>query len=546
MDIFKKSSAIRKFYLKRISTPLRITKRILDMKYKFNKIYKNFYYSSTDLKKQKEIEEYLKFQSKLKYRLQNFIKMAKLYFNEKIKVKDLYLNKSSRINERNNIYFNIIINYDKKFIHQPYLLPIRKRDILLNTSCITDANMANAIKKYKSINKKNSINLLGNKKMMRSSNSIKGKLNLRSSFITKKNEKEKKNIKISIHKNINSLIFDDKNKNRIIKIKKSLYNKNKDENNIFHSPNNLLRKKLILVDNNIHPLQLWDNRISAIKNIKAENNANKSNINLNIIEGKIEQKAINLNNNMLNNNFKRDNLNNIKRQNFEVKNNSLKLFSSYSDSKKNNDLKYSHSISIKYSMDSLNKEYYNYNNKKESLIEYNDMNINSISKKNTTIYEQNKNAFKLLPILNQNFNSTMDKSNKLHKKIKIFKKEAKIRTKHSKRKTNKITKKYFDKIEEPTIKSTLRIAKKRPWSREVNKYIYEDKKGHINFKFSYEKKEKSPLTFVEEYNRMRNRRRRINKKITSNIGFGVFSKQGIKENKLKSYFGLSFNTNKYY
>ena len=359
-------------------------------------------------------------------------------------------------------------------------------------------------------------------------------------------KKKKKNIKISIHKNINSLIFDDKNKNRIIKIKKSLYNKNKDENNIFHSPNNLLRKKLILVDNNIHPLQLWDNRISAIKNIKAENNANKSNINLNIIEGKIEQKAINLNNNMLNNNFKRDNLNNIKRQNFEVKNNSLKLFSSYSDSKKNNDLKYSHSISIKYSMDSLNKEYYNYNNKKESLIEYNDMNINSISKKNTTIYEQNKNAFKLLPILNQNFNSTMDKSNKLHKKINIFKKEAKIRTKHSKRKTNKITKKYFDKIEEPTIKSTLRIAKKRPWSREVNKYIYEDKKGHINFKFSYEKKEKSPLTFVEEYNRKRTRRRRINKKITSNIGFGVFSKQGIKENKLKSYFGLSFNTNKYY
>ena len=106
-------------------------------------------------------------------------------------------------------------------------------------------------------------------------------------------KKKKKNIKISIHKNINSLIFDDKNKNRIIKIKKSLYNKNKDENNIFHSPNNLLRKKLILVDNNIHPLQLWDNRISAIKNIKAENNANKSNINLNIIEGKIEQKAIN-------------------------------------------------------------------------------------------------------------------------------------------------------------------------------------------------------------------------------------------------------------
>ena len=96
------------------------------------------------------------------------------------------------------------------------------------------------------------------------------------------------------------------------------------------------------------------------------------------------------------------------------------------------------------------------------------------------------------------------------------------------------------------MRKTLRITKQRSWSKEINKFIYENKKGHINFKFAYEKKKKSPLTFVEEYNRMRNRRRKNNKKITSNIGFGVLSKQDIKVNKLKEYFGLSFNKNKYY
>lgn len=106
-------------------------------------------------------------------------------------------------------------------------------------------------------------------------------------------------------------------------------------------------------------------------------------------------------------------------------------------------------------------------------------------------------------------------------------------------------KNFFSQAECPTIKSTLRLTKKRYWPKKIHQYIYEDKKGHIICKFYLNKKLKSPLIFVEEYNRMRNRRRRNNKKITSNIGFGITSKQDIKENQnYKSNFGLFFNNNK--
>ena len=109
MDFIKKNFTFKKLYLKRITTPLRISKRISDMRYKFNKIYKNFYLSTTDLAKQKEMEEFLKYQAKLKYKLQNFIKVTKIYFNEKINLKELYPNKSAKFKDNNKIYFNIIL-----------------------------------------------------------------------------------------------------------------------------------------------------------------------------------------------------------------------------------------------------------------------------------------------------------------------------------------------------------------------------------------------------------------------------------------------------
>ena len=560
---FKKGLEIKKILLKRITTPLRISKKINDMKFKFNKIYRNFYLSSTDLKKQKEIEEFQKYQTMLKYKRQNFIKNTKIYFEEKINLKEIYPNKSAKFKENNKLYFNIIINYDKKLIHQPYLFPIKKRDYI-KRYYPTDPNKANIVNKIKSNSRRYGINLFGSKRFTKSF-LIKSKSALN---IKKRSENEKKGTKRTINRNLDTLKVDEKNRNKIIKIKKSLYMKNKHNKNNFKTPNNFLKKKLILVENN-HPLKNIENIVSPIKEINDINspnlnNINLNNLNLNIDKDKDDQNLINIQNNInINNdnlilnknifNEKIDNSNNNLNSisNPEAKNISFKSINSISNSRNNNKESLSpHSISLKYSIETSKNKPYNFimfnNNKKASTIEKKTINLNNINKKTISIYEQNKNAFKLLPILNKTFNSTMYKSNRLNRNIKTFRKETKIRTKYSKRKTNKITRKYFDKIVAPTIKSTLRIAKKRTWSKEMNKFIYENKNGHINFKFSDEKKKKSPLTFVEEYNRMRNRRRKNNRKITANIGFGVLPNKEIKENKLKAYFGLSFNTNKYY
>ena len=549
----KKNLELKKIILKRITTPLRISKKINDMKFKFNKIYRNFYLSSTDLKKQKEIEEYQKYQTMLKYKRQNFIKNTKIYFEEKINLKEIYPNKSAKFKENNKLYFNIIINYDKKFIYQPYLLPIRKRDYI-KRYYPTDPNRANIINKIKSNNRRYAMSLFGSKKLTKSFlKKSKSALN-----INKRNENAKNETKKNLNSNLNALKID---KNKIIKIKKSLNIKNKDNKNNFKTPNNFLRKKLIFVENN-HPLNNIENIVSPIKQINDINNSNLNNINLNLNIDKEndEQNLINIQNNI---NINNDNLilnknifnekldNNNSNNNVEAKNISFKSINSNSNSRNNNKESISpRSISLKYSIENSKNKPYNYimfnKNKNEASSKKKTINLYNINKKTISIYEQNKNAFKLLPILNKTFNSTISKSARLNKNIKSFRKEAKIRTKYSKRKTNKITKKYFDKIVAPTIKSTLRIAKKKSWPKEMYNYIQESKSGHINLKFSYEKKKKSPLTFVEEYNRMRNRRRKNNKKITANIGFGILQNKEIKENKLKAYFGLSFNANKYY
>ena len=338
-------------------------------------------------------------------------------------------------------------------------------------------------------------------------------------------------------------------KNKIIK--KSLNIINKDNKNIVKAPNQFIKKKLVLIDKNIHHLHNLESIISPLTKPK-EDNLN-DNLTLNIKDNTNEQINININICEQNNSKINDKNKNIYDINtfhiMETKNLSNKSINSHSNSGNKEIIITPHPYSMKFSIESLGNMKDNFislNNKKENSFNNKKNNIKNLYKKNSTFYEQNKNAFKLLPILNKNFNSTINNSDRINKNIKSFKKESKIRNKLSQRKTTKITKKFFDKIEIPTIRKTLRISKQRSWSKEVNKFIYKNKKGQIKFKFSYEKKSKSPLTFVEEYNRMRNRRKKNNKKITSNIGFRVCSKKEVKENKQKTYFGLTINNNKYY
>lgn len=60
-----------------------------------------------------------------------------------------------------------------------------------------------------------------------------------------------------------------------------------------------------------------------------------------------------------------------------------------------------------------------------SSIDNNDHNLNKNINKIMTLYQSNKNAFKYLPILNRTFNATMNKSARLKKNLKSFKKRVK-------------------------------------------------------------------------------------------------------------------------
>ena len=504
MELFKKNLIERKWCLKKITTPLRIKKRINDMNNNFNKIYRSFFLSSNELKRQKELEEYMKYQAKLKFQLENFIKEGRIYFKDNQNIKRQRKIKSAKFIDNEKLYFNIIISYDKKFSYQPHLYPINN---IIRYNCVTESHLLNIVKK---MSKKLSLRMLDKK--MTNSPSLKRSLKLRSSL------KNKTNLKSSSCKNMDSIKLNEENKNQIIKIKKSLNIKTKEinKNNMIKLSSKFLKKKYNLVENVFQPFQNLQNIISPIKQKYIINNY--ENINNYSLEPKNDSFKSNISNSL------KRNLNHI---------NSLDSLKHSKAFFQNNHLYYKINN---------NKKYINLDNDKQGK---NNMKINEINKR-TTIFEQNKEAFKLLPILNQTFNSTMDRSNRLTRNIKSFKNEEKVRTSKSKKKTIKITKKYFDLIEIPSMKKTLRLSKSKPLFKEVNKYIFENKKGQIKLNFSYrEKKEKSPLTFVEEYNRMRNRRRRTNKKITSNIEFKALS-GNIKENKIKTFLGLSSNTNKYY
>jgi hypothetical protein len=209
------------------------------------------------------------------------------------------------------------------------------------------------------------------------------------------------------------------------------------------------------------------------------------------------------------------------------KSNSLKSINSNSCSKNNKKIKSPKNESVKYSIESFKSK--TYKNKKFLII----------NRRTNSIYDHNMKAFKLLKILNKSFYSTMDLSNKIKKNIKIYKKESKYQTKKSKKESHQITRRYFKEIESPTIKSSLRLNKERSWSKS------EDIKILYNFKYNYGKKVKSPLTFVQEYNKLRNRRRKNNNKITENIGYRISPYLEIKKKELNSCFGLSFKNKKY-
>ena len=65
------------------------------------------------------------------------------------------------------------------------------------------------------------------------------------------------------------------------------------------------------------------------------------------------------------------------------------------------------------------------NNQNFSSVDNNDHNLNKNINKIMTLYHSNKNAFKYLPILNRTFNATMNKSARLKKNLKSFKKRVK-------------------------------------------------------------------------------------------------------------------------
>ena len=163
---------------------------------------------------------------------------------------------------------------------------------------------------------------------------------------------------------------------------------------------------------------------------------------------------------------------------------------------------------------------------------------NDTQKKGKTILEIKKTAYKILPKLSSSFNSTIGKSTHLKKEINIFQKDSKIRSNNSKKKKLKIIKKFFVQYDTPSIKSSLKVEKHKFWTNNMDKFITTKKDGTINLKFNLIKKNKSPLIFVEDYNKMRNRRRK-NRNIEQNLGF-IETKINKKINKNNVFLGMSF------
>ena len=92
---------------------------------------------------------------------------------------------------------------------------------------------------------------------------------------------------------------------------------------------------------------------------------------------------------------------------------------------------------------------------------------------------------------------------------------------------------YKDDIIKSTLKIKIKKNKKKSISFKSIKSIIE------NLKYALYKKEKSPLSYIEDYNKMRNRRRK-NKEFEENIGLIYDSLSKNKINRANVYLGMSF------
>ena len=119
-----------------------------------------------------------------------------------------------------------------------------------------------------------------------------------------------------------------------------------------------------------------------------------------------------------------------------------------------------------------------------------------------------------------------------------------MRSESSKRKKQRILKKFFIEHKTPSIKSSVGLTKKNTlWAKnKKSKYIHANRNGTINLKFNLIQRAKSPLIFVEDYNKLRNRRRR-NNNIQKNLGLRFLSakKERNKFEKENLFLGMSFN-----
>ena len=149
-----------------------------------------------------------------------------------------------------------------------------------------------------------------------------------------------------------------------------------------------------------------------------------------------------------------------------------------------------------------------------------------------SIFEIKQRAFEILPKLSNSFNMTLSKSCNIKKDLKSFQNEETMRSEHSKKKNQKIIKKFFPVYKKITIKSTLKIANAKKKSISFKSIIE-------NLKYTLYKREKSPLSFVEDYNKMRNRRRK-NKEVEKNIGFMFESMSKKKIKRSNVFLGMSF------
>jgi hypothetical protein len=430
MELLKKESELGKVYLKRYASPLKISKRINDIESKINKIYKYFYRSVTDIKKQKELEIYMKNEQNLKNKYKIFIKLMKIEFKRKINLKELYPLKSVKNKETKNIYFNIIVNKNKNYKNQPYLQPIKGRDIVKYYS-MTESNIIGVKKKIKNNNKKLKSFILANKKVIKSD-----KIN------KELKSRNKNNANIIQFKNSIKFKYRDilknKNKSNINLIKSThsvgLNKKINKLENVKSSSRNIMKKiNLYNQHNNYSENRNYKNILSPINiNVLHEHNF-LSNDNQNNYLEKIISPINNANEiqddnaNLLLNLSEDKNLFNKFKNIYLSKSNSLKSINSNSCSKNNKKIKSPKNESVKYSIESFKSK--TYKNKKFLII----------NRRTNSIYDHNINAFKLLKILNKSFYSTMDLSNKIKKNIKIYKKESKYQTKKSKKESHQIT-----------------------------------------------------------------------------------------------------------